>query len=231
MKKGTGKKRDRVRAAIFGGTFNPVHLGHLNIARDIKKRFALDHVFVVPSAVPPHKKMANIADAKQRMEMLHLCFDSLEGFSVSDAELMRSGPSYTIDTVKEFLRLLPAGSELFLIMGMDAFLEIDTWKSWRELLKLVPLIVMTRPGTCSPREKELLLAEKYLKNKLSPHYHYSEKEACFTHDTRNSIYISEVIPVDISSTDIRDLIKKKKPVTGLVHHKVAEYIHSKGLYL
>ena len=227
----SSSENKRFRAAVFGGTFNPVHLGHLSIAREIKEHFSLDRVFVVPSAVPPHKNMKGIAEASQRVAMLHLCFDAMEGFEVSDVEMKRSGPSYTIDTVKEFLSRLPKGAELFLVMGMDAFLEIDTWKSYGQLLKLLPLIVMTRPGTSFPDETERPVAETYLKNNISTRYGYCREQGCFTHPNNREIHIIDVTPVNISSTEIRNLVKKKKPLTDLVHNLVADYIHKKGLYV
>ena len=219
------------RAAIFGGTFNPVHLGHQSIACEIKERFSLDRVFVVPSSVPPHKSIQDIAEVFHRIAMLNLCFDAREGFEVSDVEMTRVGPSYSIDTAKEFLRRLPKGAELFLVMGMDAFLEIDTWRSYGRLLELLPLIVMTRPGACSPDESERLAADRYLKENISTRYSYCSELGCFTHPDYKEIHITDVTPVNISSTEIRNIVKQKRPLTDLVHNMVADYIHKKGLYL
>jgi nicotinate-nucleotide adenylyltransferase len=134
-----------MRIGLFGGTFNPVHLGHLRAAVEVRQGFELDEIFLVPAALPPHKIPGDVAASADRLNMLNLALGADSGLKVSDVELNRSGPSYTIDTVQHFKQTLPAESRLFLIMGLDAFLEIDTWKSYRKLLTQIPLIVINRP--------------------------------------------------------------------------------------
>ncbi len=134
------------RVGLFGGTFNPVHLGHIEIVRDVKKAFHLDKVLVIPSATPPHKKATGIVSVTDRLKMTTMCFDSLDGFEVSDIELKRNGPSYTTDTVNEIISGQTDATELFLIIGTDAFFEIHTWHKYNTLLDSVKFIIMTRPG-------------------------------------------------------------------------------------
>ena len=132
---------------LFGGTYNPVHIGHLRAALEVKEGFNLDEVFLIPAALPPHKISGDVADAADRLHMLSLALEDTTGLTISDVELKRSGPSYTIDTVQHFKHSLPDQSRIYLIMGMDAFLEIDTWKSYDELLTKQTLKVKEKLGT------------------------------------------------------------------------------------
>ena len=135
-----------MRIGLFGGTFNPIHRGHLWAASEVIKRFNLDQFFLIPAALPPHKTPGAVANADDRLEMIHLAIADLSGLTVSDVELNRPGPSYTIDTVRHFKNTLANDSRIYLIMGLDAFLEIDTWKSYTELLEQIAFIVMARPN-------------------------------------------------------------------------------------
>ena len=139
------------KIGIFGGTFNPIHNGHLIVGRDVRRGFSLDIVCLIPAAVPPHKESKDVAKAEYRLAMTRLAVEGDLDFSVSDVELKRSGPSYTIDTIAHFESILPDDSELFFIVGMDAFLDIETWKSYKDLFQEVPFIVMSRPGSASWR--------------------------------------------------------------------------------
>ena len=142
-----------MHVGLFGGTFNPIHNGHLKAIEEVLKGFSLDKSYLIPSAIPPHKEQRNLVDAKDRMEMIRLavatCPALMESVTVSDVELKRKGPSYTIDTVCHFKSILPKDSRLYLILGLDAFLEIDTWKSYTNLFMLTSFIVIPRPGTVS----------------------------------------------------------------------------------
>ncbi|MBU4209797.1 MAG: nicotinate (nicotinamide) nucleotide adenylyltransferase, partial [Proteobacteria bacterium] len=134
---------------LFGGTFNPIHVGHLRAIQDVQNRFALDKCYLIPAALPPHKEPGDVVDAKYRLEMIRLAVseysDRLNSVIISDVELKRSGPSYTVDTVNHFKSILPYNSRLYFILGIDAFLEIDTWKSYSDLFYLTAFIVMARP--------------------------------------------------------------------------------------
>ncbi len=113
-----------MRFGLFGGTFNPIHLGHLRAALEVKEGFELEEIFLIPAALPPHKIPGEVVDAGDRLHMLNLALEDTAGLSVSDVELKRSGPSYSIDTVNHFKSALPEKSEIYLVMGLDAFLEI-----------------------------------------------------------------------------------------------------------
>jgi len=221
-----------MRFGLFGGTFNPVHLGHLRAALEVKEGFELSKIFLIPAALPPHKIPADVVDAGDRLHMLNLALEDKAGFSVSDIELKRSGPSYTIDSVKYFKSTLPEKSQIYLVMGLDAFLEIDSWKSYEELLSQIAVIVINRPK----RDRLLSgdgweLLDDYLTSNISGGYKFSESESCYLSGDKQPIHIFEVTALDISSTRIRSLIKEGRSIGYLVPRRAAEFINSRGLYL
>ena len=221
-----------MRFGLFGGTFNPIHLGHLRAALEVKEGFELEEIFLIPAALPPHKLPGEVADAGDRLHMLNLALEDTAGLSVSDVELKRSGPSYTIDTVNYFISVLPEKSEIFLVMGLDAFLEIDSWKSYEELLVQVPIIVINRPKTDNRfRGAGWEHLDDHLKSRVSGGYEFSELKSCYLAGDKQPIYIFEVTALDISSTRIRNLIKAGRSIGYLVPWKAADFINSKGLYL
>jgi len=220
-----------MRIGLFGGTYNPVHLGHLRAALEVKEGFELDEIFLIPAALPPHKIPGEVADAADRLHMLNLALEGTSGLNVSDVELKRSGPSYTIDTVHHFKHTLPDKCRIYLIMGLDAFLEIDSWKSYEELLAQIPFIVINRPLAGNRHGFAWGVMEDYLKTSLSAEYEFSESQSCYLRAEKQPIYVYEVTALDISSTMIRKLIKKGRSIEYLVPQKVAKFIKSKGLYL
>lgn len=134
------------RIGLFGGTFDPIHCGHLQIARQAAQEFALDRVFFIPAANPPHKPAAALAPYADRLHMTEIACAPYPDFVASGLE---SGPekSYTIDTLERVRRDLLGEDKLFFIIGADAFREIETWKCWRRVLKLTDFIVISRPGS------------------------------------------------------------------------------------
>ena len=221
-----------MRYGLFGGTFNPVHLGHLRAALEVKEGFKLEEIFLIPAATPPHKIPGDVVDAGDRLHMINLALEDTPGFSVSDIELKRSGPSYTIDTVNHFKSALPEKSQIYLVMGLDAFLEIDSWKSYKALLDQVPIIVINRQITdrrssCTGWE----LMDDYLKSSISGDYKFSESKSCYLAGDKQPIHIYEVTALDISSTRIRSLIKEGRSIGYIVPRKAADFINSRGLYL
>ena len=220
-----------MRIGLFGGTFNPIHRGHLWAASEVKKRFNLDQISMIPAALPPHKAPGQVAKADDRLAMINLAVADFSGFTVSDVELNRSGPSYTIDTIRYFKQSLGEDARIYLIMGLDAFIEIHTWKSHQELLEQIAFIVIARPGEgyADARQGWEVLAA-YLKSTLSADYQFGAADACYTSKGKQPIYIRDVKALDISSTKIREKVKKKQSIEGLVPPGVADYIRLKGLY-
>jgi nicotinate-nucleotide adenylyltransferase len=221
-----------MRIGLFGGTFNPIHLGHLRAALEVKKAFSLDRNYIIPSAIPPHKNNLGLVEAGDRLEMIRQAVSDHPDLVVSDIELKRSGPSYTIDTVNHFKSTFSEDSHLYLIVGLDAFLEIDTWKSYNDLLRIIPFIVMARPD---PKWKDASsqrqVLEDFLKRRISKGYNFSSSRFGYFHADKQPIFISKVSLLDISSSAIRGLIKAGGSIQSLVPPKVESYIKSKGLYV
>jgi len=221
-----------MRIGLFGGTFNPVHLGHLRAAVEVREGFDLDEIVLIPAAQPPHKGSGELADSADRLQMLNLALGADGGLKVSDVELNRSGPSYTIDTVHHFEQTLTAETRLHLVLGLDAFLEIDTWKSYGELLTQIPLIVINRPSAGSKMGGlPWKIMDDYISSKLSADYSFSASRSAYLARRRQPIYVLEVTALDISSTMIRHAIGQDRRIDYLVPQKVAEYIGTKGIYL
>ena len=220
------------RIGLFGGTFNPIHLGHIQVVREVKAGFGLDQILIIPSRLPPHKEPDGVVDAENRLEMIRLAFSDDPNFMTSDVELKRSGPSYTIDTVRHFKSISPENTELYLIVGLDAFLEINTWKSYDDLFLVIPFIVMSRiinKENSTKLEWESL--KNYLQSKISKKYTFSSSQSSFIHDKKQPVCVFNVTPVDISSTTIRKRIKEGRSIKRLVPHIVEDFIKTKGLYL
>jgi len=218
-----------MRTGLFGGTFNPVHAGHIRISEEIKEKFDFDRMIIIPSAVPPHKKAIDIADASHRFEMTRRAFKDKSKYSVSDIEIRRHGPSYTVDTVDYFLAKRKAGDELYLLLGIDAFLEIDTWMSYMTLFELVPMVVISRPGYGAWDIMGDIMGD-FLKKKISAGYTLSKNKQYYGYEKLHRVYRSCVTAVPISATNIRENIKEGKPIAGLVPETVEAYIMEKGLY-
>jgi len=134
-----------MKVGILGGTFNPIHIGHLILAEEAREKLKLDKIIFVPAYLPPHKDNSDIARAKERLSMLKLALKGNKCFSASDIEIKREGRSYTIDTIKEFKKVFP-NDELYFIIGSDLLKYLDEWKDLSDIIKLVKFIVATRPG-------------------------------------------------------------------------------------
>jgi nicotinate-nucleotide adenylyltransferase len=191
------------RIGIFGGTFDPPHMGHLVAAEEIRQDFSLQKVFFVPSARPPHKLALPLTEAARRLEMISLATRDNPDFAVSDMEIQRPGPSYTVDTIGEFKKMYGADLEVYFIMGADSLFEIRTWKDPERLFHLCKVIVASRPG-----------------------FSLEQMDA----DLRNRIILANTTNIDISSTDIRRRVKEDKSIRYYVPDQVEAYIRSKHLY-
>jgi nicotinate-nucleotide adenylyltransferase len=219
------------RIGLFGGTFNPVHLGHLRAAVEVREGFGLDEIFLIPAALPPHKMPGEVVAAADRLQMLKRALEDTAGISISDVELKRFGPSFTIDTVQHFRCFFPEDTGIYLIMGLDAFLEINTWKNHEALIEQIPFIVINRPIAGVQNSTGWKVMEDYLKAKISTEYVFSQSQSCFQRGEVPPIYVYEITGLDISSTTIRKLIRKGRSIDYLTPQKVAEFIKSEGLYL
>ena len=194
---------------IMGGTFDPIHYGHLRAAEEVRQGFGLERVIFVPSGKPPHKPNEHVTSAEHRYLMTQLATLDHPHFEVSRLEIDREGPSYTLDTLRA-LRNQVAEKDLYFITGLDAVLETPTWKSYTELFKLADFIAVTRPGYD-------LSALAGLKETLG--------EALF-----QRIHPFPVTLLAISSSDIRRKMREGKSVRYLVPDAVAKYALKERLY-
>lgn len=192
-----------MRIGIIGGTFNPIHYGHLFAAEEIYYRFKLDKVIFVPSHQPPHKE-GRVAPARHRFRMTKLAVRSNPHFEISGIEIDRPGKSYTIDTIKSFKGIYGEKTQIYFITGADVILDIGTWKDFRQLLKLCQFVALTRPGYNLEKLKKNLLSE---------------------------IILVEIPALAISGTDIRKRLREGQPIKYLVPESVENYIYEHGLYV
>ena len=201
------------------------------VAKQVLHRFCLDRLYMVPSRVPPHKVPAFLAPADERVRMIQLALPADARYCLSDVELRREGRSYTIDTVDHFNTRITPGAVLFLVMGMDAFLEIHTWKSHRRLLDAVqPVVVSRRVDGRMQAGDEFGRMDGYIRSGLSGDYHYVDEQSCWQRAGKNKIHLLSTQPVDISSSQIRQRIREGKEIVDLVPPSVDAYIEQKELY-
>jgi len=198
-----------VRLGILGGTFDPVHVGHLALAEAARTAFGLDRVLFIPAAVPPHKPGGAVAAAEERLAMVRRAVDAAPYFAVSEVELERQGPSYTVDTLADLQQRHP-GAELYFITGADEVLALDTWHDPQRLLQLARFIAATRPGFDLSR-----LAQ--MESRLGP-------------VARGRLLPLEWLELGLSSTDLRRLLSEGRSVRYLVPERVVEYIEERRLY-
>ena len=218
------------RIGLFGGTFNPVHQGHVRAAQDVLGRFGLDRIFFIPSAQPPHKSDTDLATARDRYAMVGLGLAGLDSLQPCDVEIQRAGPSYSVDTVAYFKRRMGASGELFFLLGVDAFLEIDTWKCHEGLLSQAAFIVMTRPPRIGSEDELYGLMAPYIRETLSSAYTFDTAGKAWLHPSWRPIYPAVVSPVDIASSQLRERLRRGAPVDPWLSPAVAHYIKEKGLY-
>ncbi len=207
------KRRQYKKIGIMGGTFNPIHHGHLVTAQEALSQFKLDIVIFIPTGSPPHKADSKIASAEDRYIMTVIATSSNSNFFVSRIEIDRKGESYTIDTVRRLKEVYGKDSLLYFITGADAILEILTWKNTEEIVSLCKFIAATRPGYDLTRLEEL-------RGRLFNN----------TKEVNEKIFVMEIPALSISSTDIRDRIKNNRPIDYLVPEGVSNYILKNGLY-
>lgn len=191
------------RLGVFGGTFNPIHTGHLIIAQDIRERFELEKLVFIPASTPPHKDNHFIISPQHRFRMISLAIESNPHFEVSEVEISRGGRSYTVDTLATLRGLHPELARLIFIMGLDQALEIQTWKDADRLFSLAEILVVSRPGF---------------------------DISALSLDIRKKVQFLVGRSIDISSTEIRTRVRAGESIAYLVPKEVERYIYEKGLY-
>ena len=213
-----------MRLGLFGGTFDPVHFGHLRSAEEVREAFALDEVRFVPCGVPPHRSGRPGAAAHHRLEMVRLAVADTPGLGVSDIEVARPGASYSIDTVRHFSDTLGPQDDLYLILGLDAFLLIGSWKDWRGLLALTHVIVTSRPGFGGELPYEQI---PVVVREASC---YAPMRSGFRNEFGREILFKRLTDVSVSASAIRELLGKGKTIRDLVPPEVQRYVEVEHLY-
>lgn len=193
---------------ILGGTFDPIHIGHLRIAEAVYERIALEQIIFIPAFVPPHKVGQDYAPAEHRYAMTELAVKPYPYFTVSDMELRRSGVSYTIDTLRELRQIYP-DKELYFIIGADSVAQLHTWNSINEMLQLATFVAAGRPGYEGVMEEVV--------------HHLGVAAA-------ERIMLLHTPEYDISSTEIRTRLHEGASLAGLVPRAVEQYINAHNLY-
>jgi len=210
------------KIGVLGGTFDPVHASHLALAEAAQREYCLDKILFVPAAVPPHKDDNQLTSFEHRVRMLEIACDCSEAFECNPIEGLLAKPSYTIDTLKALLDDAGQNSIFYFVIGCDAFLDILTWKSYREVLRLVSLIVSKRMGV---DENELVR----LAGELA--YDSTNDFVWFNKENKKNIYFLKKIPAEISSTFIKMNITNYTILKKTIPEKVVEYIRRNGLYM
>ncbi|MBO5415449.1 MAG: nicotinate (nicotinamide) nucleotide adenylyltransferase [Clostridia bacterium] len=201
---------DKLRVGVYGGTFAPVHNGHVDSAVAFMRQMKLDYLYIIPTCLPPHKEVDFADSPEERLRMCELAFSGIDGVIVSDMEIRRGGKSYTYDTLRE---LSGEDKKLFLLCGTDMVLTFDRWYRFEDIL-----------GMCYPayvrREKDKILEGRIIA-KITEYYN------------KYGVMFRRILtePIEISSTDIRLAIKEGRDISGMVPPLVAQYIKERGLYV
>lgn len=199
------------KVILFGGTFDPIHVGHIQVAHSAAETIGADKIVFIPARRSPHKNILPLASGQDRGAMINLAIAGLKGFEVNECELQRPEPSYTLDTVRAFIRMNP-GAEIHWLMGADAVTDLAKWYGVRELVNECTVCVMYRGGVKKP-------CFSGLEGVLGP----SRVEKL-----EQNIIATPL--VEISSTEIRSKLARGEDVSGLLSPAVAEYITKNGLY-
>ncbi len=199
-----------MRIGIYGGTFSPVHNGHVAAAKAFMEQMWLDILYVIPTGVTPHKYMKGNATATQRLEMCRLAFGEMDGVIVTDMEMRREGKSYTVDTLRELYR---PENRLFLLLGTDMMLTLDTWREPEEIFKLsYPVYIR--------RESDTTLDDQIV-----------QKIADYNQKYGKVVRRIVAPPIELSSSMVRERVSQGQPIDDMVHPLVANYIKAHGLYV
>jgi nicotinate-nucleotide adenylyltransferase len=216
--------------ALFGGSFDPIHSGHLAVARAAVKRFSLDRVYFIPSGMPPHKQRRRLASFAHRFAMVSLACADHEEFvpSLAEAGDDETGHrvSYSVDTVRHYRHALHARDHLYFILGADQFLGIATWKDYETLLSLTDFIVANRPGFRIEALRLVIPPEVLGRHKAHPAPADPDAIAL----RRTTVYPLTTVSSHVSATEIRRRIRHGEPISGLVPARVEEYIEKQALY-
>ena len=200
---------DHARVGIYGGTFAPIHNGHVRAAKAFMEQMKLEYLFIIPTYLPPHKQIDSSDDPLYRLKMCELAFENVDGVVISDCEIARGGKSFTYDTLKELQR---PDTRLFLLCGTDMVLTFDRWYRFEDIIKMCyPVYVR--------RENDPLMTNRVVA-KISEYYE------------KYGVMFRKIVtePLELSSTDVRRAVSEGRDISGLVPRGVADFIRENGLY-
>jgi nicotinate-nucleotide adenylyltransferase len=218
-------KRKITRLGLFGGTFNPVHYGHLRTAEEVAEALRLSQLWFIPAALPPHKASKGVTPFEIRLEMARLAVGRHPLLKVSDLEARRPGKSFTIQTLRILREQFGREVDLYYILGLDAILEIQTWKDYRDLFTLSHFVVLDRPGYDRTHLGE------FLRREVHENFRELPGDKGFLHPSGYQVLFQETTLLDISGTQIRRLVREGRSVRYLLPEAVRRYILDKKLYL
>lgn len=222
---GPRRAEQRRSIALFGGTFDPIHAGHLAVASAAQRRFHLDAIYFIPSARPPHKSQSELAPFVHRYTMVALACAEHRGFFPSLAEAPVDGTGshvfYTVDTVRRFRREHP-DDHIYFIVGADQFLELPTWKSYETLLDLSDFIIASRPGFRLDALRLVIPPEKLARRAVGDGNKIVLR--------KSAVHLLTTVNSHVSSTEVRERLQENKNIHGLVPARVEEYILGQALY-
>jgi nicotinate-nucleotide adenylyltransferase len=218
------KAAQKNKVGIFGGTFDPIHYGHLNSIETVLSELKLDEMWIVPTRQNPFKEATQSASPEHRLETVKLALSTLDAakYKISDYELVKEGSSYTIDTLEAFSKTSPE-NEYFLILGADQLLGFDKWKNFKKLLKLANVVVTSRPGSDLPKNKKEW--PDYIRELIK-----SVRGNKVSLKTGKEIYVVQLKDVAASSSEIRRKIRRGESVSHLTPGIVSEYLVSQNVY-
>ena len=209
-----------MKIGILGGTFNPIHFGHLRAAEEVRERLNLERVMFIPCGIPPHRPMDELVPFIHRYQMVKLAIADNPFFYVSKMEGNRDGKSYTVDTLKLLLQK-ETDAEFYFILGLDAFLGIDTWKSPQTLFELAHFVVL--PRKTLSKDQIMPILDNFFSD-------VKTEENSFFLPSGKIIYYCPITLLNISASQIRRLVRENKSIRYLVPEVVAEYIQRFGFY-
>jgi len=214
------------KIGLFGGTFDPIHCGHVKAAEDAQSAFSFDRILFIPSYIPPHKESEDVASAEHRLKMVELALFPHARFFPSSIEIDARGKSYSIVTLNRIKEMFPQ-TEVFFLLGIDAFLDIKTWKDYEDVLEQCSFVVMSRPGF-RLEDAQKALPDRYHRRMMEVSGPIEGKN---TRRSVHRIYLLSITPLDISSTEVRERVRRNQSIKGLVPENVEYYIKEKCLYL
>jgi nicotinate-nucleotide adenylyltransferase len=213
-----------MKIGVFGGTFDPIHWGHLRSAEEVREAFSLERVLFIPASIPPLKRKTPGASAADRLALVRLAIAGNKNFAVSRIELDRPGKSYSIDTLRSLRRQAPARAQLYFILGLDAFLQIHRWKDFSAIFPLSHLIVTSRPGDGSS------LTLKRMPVEVRKLFCYDPSRNAYRHSSGKLLFFHRLTDIAISASEIRERLRQGKSVRYLMPRDVEAYIERRHLY-